>query len=530
MRIQYSYRDEHRVFETPAAQIVLGRPTESETVDFDLEPDLKVSRRHGRIWIEDGKYWVEDLGSTRGTSVNNVEIKGRGPQPLRFGDTVCMGETTLTVLTTDQEAISSNASSPDSSNKSNGTKPVVDAVKISKTLDANATNFAAVGRKNADTVRRLELLYELPLQFAAETRLETMLEITVERLTKIVPGATNGALLLSEPGSKNLLLKACQSCGDPTVSETLARRAMSERKAFIWKRGLEADLSGSVVQQKIETGIYAPLLWQGEALGAICVDNSSPGAAFTDEALRLVLIVAQYAAMAIASHQLQERLRLECSARTNLMRQFSPRVAERLLKHRGRLQLGGERSEVTILCADIRGFTKMATGMEADEVVEMLNECFAYLVPVIFSFQGTVDKYIGDAVLAIFGSPEQDPEHSEKALRSGLEMQLAMAKLNSVRGARKMPPIEIGIGIHRGEVVHGFIGTADRMEFTAIGDAVNRASRYCAGAKAGEIVISPELHERVWKLVETQRIVLATKHEGESVAYRVKCLRESSNI
>src|SRR5713226_5002854 len=205
MRIQYSYRDEHRVFETPAAQIVLGRPTESETVDFDLEPDLKVSRRHGRIWIEDGKYWVEDLGSTRGTSVNNVEIKGRGPQPLRFGDTVCMGETTLTVLTTDQEAISSNASSPDSSNKSNGTKTAVDAVKISKTLDANATNFAAVGRKNADTVRRLELLYELPLQFAAETRLETMLEITVERLTKIVPGATNGALLLSEPGSKNLL-------------------------------------------------------------------------------------------------------------------------------------------------------------------------------------------------------------------------------------------------------------------------------------------------------------------------------------
>jgi adenylate cyclase len=377
-------------------------------------------------------------------------------------------------------------------------------------------------------MQRLELLYELPLQFAAETRLETMLDITVESLTKIVPGAANGALLLTEPGSKNLLLKACRACGEPTVSETLARRAIAERKAFIWKRGEDVDMSGSMVQKRVETGIYAPLLWQGEPFGAICVDNSNPGAAFTEESVRLLLIVAQYAAMAIASHQLQEKLRIESAARTNLMRQFSPKVAERLLKHRGRLQLGGERSEVTILSADIRGFTKMSSGLEADEVVEMLNECFAYLVPVIFTFQGTVDKYIGDAILAIFGSPEEDPEHSEKAVRAGLEMQAAMGKLNSVRAARHMPPITIGIGIHRGEVVHGFIGTADRMEFTVIGDAVNRASRYCAGAAGGEVVISPELHQRVWKLVDSERIAIPTKHEGDFVAHRVKCLKDAA--
>lgn len=527
MRIQYSYHDETQIFETPSSQVFLGRPTERESVDLDLKPDLKVSRRHGRIWMDDGRYFVEDLGSTRGTVVNKVEIKGRGPQPLTFGDVVGMGETTLTLLGPETQAMPHDSSAvaidgnvvADTSSSS---------VKISKAVDATGTNLASISRKNADTVRRLELLYDLPLQFAAETRLETMLEITVERLTKIVPGAANGALLLSEPGSKNLLLKACQSCGEPTVSETLARRAIAERKAFIWKRGEELELSGSIVQKRVQTGIYAPLLWQGEAFGAICVDNSNPGATFTEEAMRLLLVIAQYAAMAIATHQLQEKLRQESAARTNLMRQFSPKVAERLLKHRGRLQLGGERSDVTILCADIRGFTKMSTGLEADQVVEMLNECFAYLVPVIFSFQGTVDKYIGDAILAIFGSPEPDPDHSEKTVRAALEMQLAMTKLNSVRGARKMPPIEIGIGIHRGEVVHGFIGTADRMEFTVIGDAVNRASRYCDGATAGEIIISPEVHERVWKLVETQRLSLPTKHEGEFVAHRVKKLKESA--
>jgi len=528
MRIQYSYHQDRRIFETASPQAFLGRPTESEAVDLDLKPDLKVSRRHARIWMHDGKFWVEDLGSTRGTSVNGVEIKGRGPQAINFGDPIIVGETTLMLLASEEAGAASGADLPETLKDSVVADTSSTAVKISRTMDAKGSNFAALGRKNADIIRRLELLYELPLQFAAETKLETMLEITVERLTKIVPGAANGALLLSESGSNNLLLKACQSCGEPTVSETLARRAIAERKAFIWKRGDDLDLSGSIVQKTVQTGIYAPLLWQGEPLGAICVDSSHPGAVFTEESLRLLLVIAQYAAMAIASCQLQEKLRQESSARTNLMRQFSPKVAERLLKHRGRLQLGGERSDVTILCADIRGFTKMSTGLEADEVVEMLNECFAYLVPVIFSFQGTVDKYIGDAILAIFGSPEHDPEHSEKAVRAALDMQLAMTKLNSVRAARKAHPIEIGIGLHRGEVVHGFIGTADRMEFTVIGDAVNRASRYCAGAKAGEVVISPELNERVWKLVETQRISLPTKHEGDFVAHRVKKLKEPS--
>src|SRR5207245_1164749 len=100
---------------------------------------------------------------------------------------------------------------------------------------------------------------------------------------------------------------------------------------------------GSIVQKQIETGMYVPLLWQGQALGAICVDNRSFAAGFTEEALRLMLGVAQYAAMAVAGHQLQEKLQREAAARANLMRQFSPKVAERLLGHQGPLRLGEER-------------------------------------------------------------------------------------------------------------------------------------------------------------------------------------------
>jgi len=163
--------------------------------------------------------------------------------------------------------------------------------------------------------------------------------------------------------------------------------------------------------------------------------------------------------------------------------------------------------------------------MEPGGVVEMLNDYFAELVPIIFAHQGTVDKYMGDAVLAIFGSPEPDPQHPEQAVRTGLAMQAAVAKLNAERGARGLPARDIGIGIHRGEVVHGFIGTEDRMEFTVIGDTVNRASRYCAGAQAGEVLISPELYKRVKDIVQAEPTTISTKHEGDFIAYRVTCLK-----
>ena len=200
-----------------------------------------------------------------------------------------------------------------------------------------------------------------------------------------------------------------------------------------------------------------------------------------------------------------------------------------MLSHRGRLRLGGRRSEVSILNSDIRGFTRMTQDMEPDDVLEMLNEYLQVLVPVIFANNGTIDKFLGDGILAVFGSPEPDPKHHEHALRAAIEMQAGVFKLNEARRLRNLPHRNFGIGIHCGEVVHGFVGTADRMEFTVLGDAVNRGARYCAAAAENEILISPDVHEHVWCWVEAEQTTISTKHEGDLTAYRVIRLKETGN-
>src|SRR5207247_7813747 len=139
---------------------------------------------------------------------------------------------------------------------------------------------------------------------------------------------------------------------------------------------------------------------------------------------------------------------------------------------------GGTRSEVTVLCSDIRGFTRIARDLEPDEVVDLLNAYFARLIPILFSHDGTVDKFVGDAILAVFGSPDPDDDQYRKAVRAAWKMQAAIRDLSAQRAAAGEVCCGVGIGIHCGEVVHGFVGSADRMEFTVIGDAVNYASRY----------------------------------------------------
>jgi adenylate cyclase len=171
--------------------------------------------------------------------------------------------------------------------------------------------------------------------------------------------------------------------------------------------------------------------------------------------------------------------------------------------------------------SDLRGFTRVSAMLDSDVVVQMLNDYFSELGSIIFQHDGTIDKFIGDAILAVFGSPEPDPQHALKATRCAIAMRAAMHTMNDRRRRQGLPLCEIGIGVHTGEVLHGFIGAAERLEFTVIGDTVNKASRYCDGAQASEILLGPQTHALVTSQISTEPHFIPTKHEGTLPAHRV---------
>jgi adenylate cyclase len=530
MRLVCSYRGTEKIWEVAEPDFFLGRTHENSPTLLDLSPDMKISRVHARLWKGDDLFWIEDQKSMRGTLLNNVEIKGAGKKAIQTGDVVVVGDTTVRV---------DSLESPDLLGQTNylelGASLARDERQdevVNITQDVDSIDLNPASEKGAKDLgaKRLKLIFELPLLFAAKTQLSDLLPTIVDRLVDLIPNAETWALALRDPATNALLLKAYRSPRNPYVSETLSRRAMGERKALIWSRAISPQLSGTILQSAIATGMYAPLLWQGEAIGIICAESCDLGVTFVEEDLRLIVFMAQYAAMAVGSQRLQEKLRQESVLSSKLLRQFSPKIAERLLAHKGRLRLGGERSEVTILNSDIRGFTKLAKDMDPDDIVEMINEYFGVMVPIVFSHQGTIDKFMGDAILAVFGSPEPDPKQHEHAILAAIEMRAAVAKISEQRRMRDLPCADVGIGIHSGEVVHGFVGTLDRMEFTVIGDVVNKASRYCMGAAGGEILISPEMHERVWRLVQFDQITIQTKHEGNFIAYRVNSARAGAEL
>jgi adenylate cyclase len=525
VRISYRYRGNERVFDKPAASVVIGRPRHGIEVDIDLTPDLRVSRPHARIWVSEGQHWIEDLGSANGTELDGQSIKGLGKVRLKPGQQIQISDTTMAVdVSTEEPVFESDWAVED--------RTLIDThngnLDIAEMIDAAAPVFEPGKPIAPDRAQALALLYELPLQFGEQIELDALFQTIIERLVAIIPAATRGALLLEDPTSGELLLKAHLPAGQPSVSMTLASTTMSRRQGFIWREGL--DPSQSQFLNRIKAGMYVPLIWKGRVLGVTCVDNSGGGTIFTADDLRLMLAVAHYAAMAAMQHQLQSELRRNAALLSRLLTNFSPKIRDALLSRaaHGRLRLGGERSEVVLLASDIRGFTLLTSGMDTDDVMDLLNDYMSALVEAIFKHDGTVDKITGDGIMAVFGSPEPDPLRHEKAVRAALAMQSAMSEISVKRRRRGQPVCAIGIGVHCGEVLHGFIGSNDRMELTIIGEAANWTARYCAGAVAGEILISPALHQHLWRHIDAELTTIETKHEGNLTAYRLKNLKSAA--
>ncbi len=185
-----------------------------------------------------------------------------------------------------------------------------------------------------------------------------------------------------------------------------------------------------------------------------------------------------------------------------LCRYVAREVAEQVLQDKDKLKLGGTRTEVSILFADIRNFTRISEQMDPEELVNLLNTYFPPMINVIFRYHGMVDKFIGDAILAVFGVPVHRKDDALRAVRAALDIRKEVQAINRDRGRKNLMPIEIGIGITSGEVISGNIGSERRMDFTVIGDPVNLAARLEHLTK--ELEQNILVNERVWTAVEKE--------------------------
>lgn len=512
MRLVYSHASYGTKTYVPTTlEVVLGR----QKADLDLTPDLQVSQKHARVAFEEGEWWIQDLGSRNGTSVNGVDITAK--TKLRPSDEILIGETTLKIQIEPEETV------------------LPKGVRAATLILSDHTSAGAVAKPATPQLeaarRRLSAFYELGASLKSIEGLESLLTKLLEQLIRAVPTAQRGALLLRD-NDGHLLLKAHIPEGQPSASFSLAEQAMQRKEAFIWKKESEqSKVPRSIVRSETRCAIYAPLVCRDEVLGVVYVDSCIDTKAFDDDDLYLLMSLAYQAAMLVKFHSLHKALREEADMRNSMLRWFSPKIAKKLMA-RGNILLGGERVQATVLCSDIRGFTAQTRNLEPHQVVEALNETFEILIPIIFKYDGTVDKYVGDSILAVFGTPEADPDQWEHAVRAAIAMQEAMKGLSRTWRNPRREPFEIGIGIHTGEILHGIIGSHDRQEFTIIGDAVNRAARYCDGAGRGEVLISKEVYERVFRLVDVTAKTVQTKHpttEGNLQGYLVKALKSDTS-
>ena len=290
--------------------------------------------------------------------------------------------------------------------------------------------------------------------------------------------------------------------GKITISKTIAQRVLSDRVAILTSDALsDARFSSgdSIRINQIRSAMVAPLWNREEVIGIIHLDTSALTHAFTENDLDLLSALANFAAVAIERSRLNEKIALEEKKRERLGRFLSPQVASRIIATSDSqgFELGEpEVREVTVLFADIVGFTSMSERMTPSAIALILNDYLSRMTDAIFQYEGTLDKYIGDAIMAVFGAPLDMPDHAARAVKTAIEMRDRLAEFNADR--KGAPPLQIRIGINSGNAVAGEIGSINKREYTVLGDTVNTASRLESSvAKPGLIVIGPNTYAAV---------------------------------
>ena len=490
-------------------QLVVGRAPSSDIAIFDGT----VSRRHAELQVDESGVRVRDLGSSNGTFHNGERIEDGAPVALAPGDTITFGKVAFKVQPVTPPAPYAPAAVPDGNGVANvevrasativRQLPVRDsqvalaALGSSDPRISTAPNaVATLGEDKSE--QKLATLLEVSKGLGKSVDIDALLEKIVRYAYQILE-VDRVAILLCEDGGELTPKIARDKRGSAqprAVPQSIARKVVEDKVAILSDNAGEDTRFGgkSILMQQIRSAICCPLIGsEDRVLGVLYVDNVTTTHRFSEHDLEYLIAFAGIAAAGIENQQFAQRIQREMLARENLTRYFAPQVAERIASSREAARLGGEKRPIAVLFSDIRGFTPMAESMNPDDMASLLSEYFTEMVECVFKHDGTLDKFMGDAVMAQWGAPIASGEDADRALRAAVEMMRALKKLNAKWRGEGRPQLQIGIGLNYGEAFAGNIGSERRLEFTVIGDTVNTAYRLCSAADAGQILITEEM-------------------------------------
>src|SRR5690606_2444115 len=277
----------------------------------------------------------------------------------------------------------------------------------------------------------------------------------------------------------------------------------------------------SMILNRISSAIVAPLLHNDELLGVLWLDSETL-AQFQARDLEMVSSIAAQAAMFIEISILGRKIEQEIVARERFSRLLSPNVAEKVLSGEMIVKRGGQAvNDCTVFNSDIRGFTPMSERVEPEVLVEILNEYFEVMVESIFKYEGTLDKFMGDGIMALWGAPVAHPDDAFRAVSSALEQMQLVEEFNRQRAdLPNHTPLRIGVGIHTGKVVAGYIGSSKALSYTVIGDTANTSARLCGIAGPGQILVSEDTLQQLNGRLPYRELP-ATQLKGKERAFKV---------
>ena len=550
LKLRFKLDDEERVVPLAGSEIRLGRSADNEVV----LPDYSVSRRHAVIRPDGGEWYVHDLKSTNGVQLNRAEVERA---VIRSGDLLEIGIFELRVegrneIPTerlgDDEAPSREAPLPPP-------RPAVPDAAVpppapvpaptSESVISNATIVRSLkeftadwgldeegepGRDSTDVRqdkrRALDEAYGTRI-FVFLTRLAQTLittdsvDVVLERVMEIAFDALpvdRGFILLRDESSGQLVCEMVRikdrvelrPRDEVPMSTTMLETVMRERVALLTFDALADDrLAGteSVRLHQIRAAMCAPL-WSGEKIiGVMQIDTPHHAGSFTEPDVDLLTTLANFCAVAIERIRNAHKAEFERQLRSRLERYHSPGVIEEVMQE----EEGGDRplkkAQATVLFADLVGFTAYSENAAPEEVAELMEGYFTHAVEAIFSMGGTLDKFIGDCVMAFFGAPMAQGDHAERAVTAALRIQEALDDWNAERAASSLPPVRARIGINSGPVVVGDIGSNRRVDYTVLGNTVNVAARLEESvAEPGDIVIGEETRRLLRGTVPTESL------------------------